>query len=1349
MITSTNYRDIYHDLVEETNDFTKESGIIKCTQLAAADIIKEILADYYSVIDWGISDIGDVETDNVYMIIYNDRIEEDSFDLPDEDPFYEDEEVDEVPDDIQTESLHESIKLKEDIPSFWEWLDNQGLDADIIEENPDLEDWARQQYDITYNLKHAEDYDLLDIDVPDDYDDFDFYHHEEEELPGYHYVCYFDDDDKDEDDSGDADTLEKAIESCDNLRASKGYDCSEIFGPKGDTVATFWEGNWNTDYNESLTEAKKKVVATITYTYDGSDRAYSDDDDAYKYWCEEIECRPSSLKKKGIGKGDKFTADIVQYDDDEDDIGIINIKKVTTESLTEAVAVNQWFIVKTPNGRMKDGKTTKWYISVQRNGAGVEYDNTNIPTEVTTWGAHNQRIVRVDKSNIMGIFGSKDQAVKVAKSIIEANDNFFSDLDESLTEENEGFHRNGISPHVDVNLINKINKYVSSHLPDGYWYGGFEKGLLVDKVYGEDAHDTVKATIWYFYPEGRKHDAEEHTYNIYEDGRVELVESIADGGFEFMPSYGKGPICEDEEDDADEEYPEFECPNCTTQCDWVETEMGYEVFKCPDCGQKYWVKGDEVLVNEALLESRKYSTANLYDADNLVDSAYNHLTFDLGIIPTPDAVLEEIYNNFDQDIFIGANNPREYAADFRAVQEIMQRLDLEYAVEGCDDDEDIYESLTEAWNKKKVPHLDISYTQLVNDLYDAGIDPITANDPVKEIRRYLVDRTGMSMVNAEKIASKVADNIYDIENDIDESLTEDRGKNFKAEFYYYDNNKPDDVIYFANTKEAYKFCNQKIDDNEEYDDGLTGILLVRMSDDRLVNSWQISNSQRRGNKGWERKFKESLEESANYSNIPLVDDGLSYYNNKLNRLPGLDVVELVKTLDKITEYYGPKFKIRSTKFGRNISWGDIKDEWMSLRRNGWSISQDYDDSLPGFNEVYICSKIAKNESLTEEAHETLNQDLWDENNKLKPEVKEKLDLIVEKFKERLKEDGVDINVDDVVLVGSNANYNYTDKSDIDIHLIADLSLYKGKEDLAQVVYNAYRRLFNDKFDPMIYGHEVELYVEPKEEVDDTMKIKPLESLTEDTGEYYVLSISDRGGNSDYIKGPMTKEEATEYAKILRKDASKYYRERYLVYPKNRIPGRYKHLLANESLNEDGQATEQPMDIYSVFVIKNEKNMRKSTEKARYKLYAKDNKDAWHTVWNGSDMGLPQGILSRANGDRITYVTKGEEPDTEWFLSKGRCPDEVFNKVDSEHKARRAAREKRRKDWDEETSKWKDIPMPRRSDGDALRDWINKQRYIENPEYPEEFLSKLEKQLDDGDRLRTIARLEDGRRNRRG
>ena len=112
-----------------------------------------------------------------------------------------------------------------------------------------------------------------------------------------------------------------------------------------------------------------------------------------------------------------------------------------------------------------------------------------------------------------------------------------------------------------------------------------------------------------------------------------------------------------------------------------------------------------------------------------------------------------------------------------------------------------------------------------------------------------------------------------------------------------------------------------------------------------------------------------------------------------------------------------------------------------------------------------------------EKHNELNPDLW-EDNELKPEVKEKLEEIVDKFVENLAEDDIKISVDDIVLVGSNANYNYTEHSDIDTHIVANMDIYKEQEDLAIKLYDAYKRLFNNKYDPTIYGHEVELYVEP-------------------------------------------------------------------------------------------------------------------------------------------------------------------------------------------------------------------------------------------------------------------------------
>ena len=114
-----------------------------------------------------------------------------------------------------------------------------------------------------------------------------------------------------------------------------------------------------------------------------------------------------------------------------------------------------------------------------------------------------------------------------------------------------------------------------------------------------------------------------------------------------------------------------------------------------------------------------------------------------------------------------------------------------------------------------------------------------------------------------------------------------------------------------------------------------------------------------------------------------------------------------------------------------------------------------------------------------EKHDTLNPDLWDENNELLPDVKEKLQEIVNKFISNLEENDIKLDVEDICIIGSNASYNYNDQSDIDLHIIADPSVYSD-EDLALKIYLAYKSLFNNKYDPLIRGHEVEIYVEPHE-----------------------------------------------------------------------------------------------------------------------------------------------------------------------------------------------------------------------------------------------------------------------------
>ena len=66
-------------------------------------------------------------------------------------------------------------------------------------------------------------------------------------------------------------------------------------------------------------------------------------------------------------------------------------------------------------------------------------------------------------------------------------------------------------------------------------------------------------------------------------------------------------------------------------------------------------------------------------------------------------------------------------------------------------------------------------------------------------------------------------------------------------------------------------------------------------------------------------------------------------------------------------------------------------------------------------------------------HEKLNQELF-EGTKLRPEVREALLRIAEKFETSL---GLSIKPVDVYFTGSSANFNYNDSSDIDLHLVYD------------------------------------------------------------------------------------------------------------------------------------------------------------------------------------------------------------------------------------------------------------------------------------------------------------------------
>jgi predicted nucleotidyltransferase len=112
-----------------------------------------------------------------------------------------------------------------------------------------------------------------------------------------------------------------------------------------------------------------------------------------------------------------------------------------------------------------------------------------------------------------------------------------------------------------------------------------------------------------------------------------------------------------------------------------------------------------------------------------------------------------------------------------------------------------------------------------------------------------------------------------------------------------------------------------------------------------------------------------------------------------------------------------------------------------------------------------------------EKHKTLNSKLFTKEEILKETVRKKMLEIVDEFLENLKEQNIEIKVDDILLVGSNANYNYTKDSDIDLHIIANTKNMKYELEIANALYSAYRTLFNKNLDINIYNIPLELYVE--------------------------------------------------------------------------------------------------------------------------------------------------------------------------------------------------------------------------------------------------------------------------------
>lgn len=121
-------------------------------------------------------------------------------------------------------------------------------------------------------------------------------------------------------------------------------------------------------------------------------------------------------------------------------------------------------------------------------------------------------------------------------------------------------------------------------------------------------------------------------------------------------------------------------------------------------------------------------------------------------------------------------------------------------------------------------------------------------------------------------------------------------------------------------------------------------------------------------------------------------------------------------------------------------------------------------------------------------HDKLNPKLF-RGTHLQSDVSDQLKVIAQDFLQELGIKGLDVK--DITISGSNAAYSYTPNSDLDLHILVDLSQYPDDE-IYQELFHAKKTIYNDSHNIKVHGIPVELYVQDSNE--------PVISL----GEYSIL-----------------------------------------------------------------------------------------------------------------------------------------------------------------------------------------------------------------------------------------------------
>jgi hypothetical protein len=133
----------------------------------------------------------------------------------------------------------------------------------------------------------------------------------------------------------------------------------------------------------------------------------------------------------------------------------------------------------------------------------------------------------------------------------------------------------------------------------------------------------------------------------------------------------------------------------------------------------------------------------------------------------------------------------------------------------------------------------------------------------------------------------------------------------------------------------------------------------------------------------------------------------------------------------------------------------------------------------------------------------LNPEIWEnaetddfDQIKLQSDVRSALLNITKDFVDSFNIDTLEI--DDIIIIGSLVNYNWSQYSDIDLHIVFDKDSLKSNENVVDELFDAKKQNYNDKRNITVKGYDVELYAQGiGDEKDSSGKYSVLYSKWED------------------------------------------------------------------------------------------------------------------------------------------------------------------------------------------------------------------------------------------------------------